>query len=99
MTKPSAFSLSLILALGLVACGGGGGSDPVAPTSVLPTVTLPIPASSYPAGSAELAGYTVLQQARALCDFGALRQDKRLDEASAAHAIYLVNKSFANSDP
>jgi hypothetical protein len=97
MTKPIAFSLSLILALGLAACGGGGGSDPVAPTSVLPTVTLPIPASSYPAGSAELAGYTVLQQARALCDFGVLRQDRRLDEASKAHAIYLVNKSFANA--
>ncbi|MDD2918178.1 hypothetical protein [Rhodoferax sp.] len=88
------FSFSLILTLGLVACGGGGGS--VAPTSVLPTITLPIPASSYPVGSAELAGYTVLQQARALCGFGVLRQDTRLDAASRNHARYLTSVSFAN---
>lgn len=94
MTKPSAFSLSLILALGLVACGGGG--DSPAPTSVLPTVTLPIPPSSYLAGSAELAAYTVLQQARALCDFGVLKQDTRLDAASLNHARYLTSVSLAS---
>lgn len=95
MAHASTFSLSLILSLSLVACGGGG--DSVAPTSVLPTITLPIRSSSYLAGSAELAGYTVLQQARKLCDFGELTQDTRLDKASKAHAIYLVNKSFADA--
>lgn len=94
MTKPGTFSLSLILSLGLVACGGGG--DSVAPTSVLPTITLPIPASTYPVGSAELAGYTVLQQARALCDFRVLRQDTRLDDASRNHARYLTSVSIAS---
>lgn len=92
MTKPSTISLSLILSLSLVACGGGGD----APTSVLPTITLPIPTSSYAAGSAELGGYTVLQQARALCNFGVLRQDTRLDAASLNHARYLNSISLAS---
>ncbi|HSO44321.1 MAG TPA: hypothetical protein VLQ47_02245 [Rhodoferax sp.] len=96
MTKPSAFSLSLVLSLSLVACGGGGGGEAVVPATVLPTVTLPIPASSYLAGSAELAAYTVLQQARALCDFGVLRQDTRLDAASLNHARHLTSVSFAS---
>lgn len=95
MAHASTFPLSLILSLSLVACGGGGGS--VAPTSVLPAITRPIPASNYAIGSAELAGYTVLQQARALCGFGVLTQDTRLDAASMAHAIYLVNKSFVSA--
>jgi len=94
MTKPRAFSLSLVLALGLVACGGGG--DSPAPTSVLPTITLPIRESSYLAGSAELAGYTVLQQARKLCDFRELTQDTRLDDASLNHARYRTSVSFAS---
>jgi len=95
MTRLNTLSLSLIFSAGLLACGGGGGdTTAVTPTPVLPPVTVPIPASSYLAGSAELGGYTVLQQARVLCGFGALRQDTRLDAASVAHAIYQVNKSF-----
>ena len=94
MAPANTFSLSLILTLSLVACGGGG--DSTAPTSVLPTITLPIPVSSYATGSAELAAYTVLQQARALCDFGVLRQDARLDAASLNHARYLNNISFVS---
>ena len=94
MTKLNTLSLSLILSLGLLACGGGGDSTTAAPTSVLPTLTVPIPASSYLAGSAELGGYTVLQQARVLCGFGALRQDTRLDAASLYHARYLNNISL-----
>jgi len=99
MTKLNTLSLSLILSLGLVACGGGGDSTTVAPTSVLPTITVPIPASSYLSGSAALGGYTVLQQARVLCGFGALRQDTRLDAASLNHARYLNNISLTYGDP
>lgn len=97
MTKPGICSLSLILTLGLVACGGGG--DSAAPASVLPTITMPVPASTYAAGSAELAGYTVLQQARALCGFGLLRQDAQLDAASLNHARYLTDVSLASETP
>lgn len=95
MTKAARFSLPLILLLALVACGGGGGGDSTAvtPGAVLPTTTVTIPASSYAAGTAELAGYTVLQQARVLCGFGALRQDTRLDAAALNHARYLTSIS------
>lgn len=102
MTTSNTFSLPLILSLGLVACGGGGGGDSttvVVPSPVLPPVTVPIPTSTYAVGSAELAGYTLLQQARVLCGFGALRQDTRLDAASLNHARYLVNISFASGTP
>jgi hypothetical protein len=99
MTELNTLSLSLILSLSLVACGGGGDSTVTTPTSVLPTITVPIPSSSYLAGSAELGGYTVLQQARVLCGFRELRQDTRLDAASRAHAIYQVNKSFPSTTP
>lgn len=100
MTKPRTFSLLLMLSLGLTACGGGGGDSTsgVAATSVLPTLTLPIPASGYLTGSAELGGYTVLQQARVLCGFGALTQDTRLDAAAQNHARYLTSVSISSGD-
>jgi hypothetical protein len=94
MAHASIFPLSLILSLSLVACGGGG--EAVTPTSVLPTITQPIRESSYLTGSAELAGYTVLQQARKLCDFGELTQNTRLDTASRNHARYLNSISLAS---
>jgi hypothetical protein len=97
MTRLNTLSLSLILSLGLLACGGGGGdTTAVTPTPVPPPVTVPIPASSYVAGSAELGGYTVLQQARVLCGFGALKQDTRLDAAALNHARYLTSISIAS---
>ncbi len=94
MKKPGNFSIPLILSLALTACGGGGGAD--SPPTVLPPVKVDIPASSYPPGSAELGGYTVLQQARALCGFGVLRQDARLDAATRQHARYLTSVSIAS---
>ena len=101
MTTPSIFSLSLILSLALVACGGGGGggdsAQAVVPAFVPPPVTVAIPAATYANGSAELAGYTLLQQARVQCGFGALRQDTRLDDAALKHARYLISISFASS--
>lgn len=106
MTRPRTFSLLLMLSLGLTACGGGGGGDAssdastsgVAATSVLPTLTLPIPASSYLTGSAELGGYTVLQQARVLCGFGELKQNIQLDAAAQNHARYLTSVSISSGD-
>jgi hypothetical protein len=92
MAKPGTLALPLVLSLGLTACGGGGGTVSM---PVLPVIIVPIPASSYAAGSAELGGYTVLQQARVLCEFGALRQDTRLDAAALSHSRYLTSISIA----
>ncbi|MDD2878903.1 MAG: hypothetical protein PHQ58_00570 [Rhodoferax sp.] len=98
MTKATTFSLPLLLSLALAACGGGGGGDSavVAPGTVLPPTTVTIPTATYAAGSAELGGYTVLQQARVLCGFGALRQNTRLDAAALNHARYLTSISSAS---
>lgn len=97
MTKLFNFSATLALSLGLVACGGGGGGTAtVTPTAALPTTTVAIPASGYAAGSAELGGYTVLQQARVLCGFGALTQNTRLDAAALSHARYQNSISIAS---
>ena len=96
MTKSHTLHLSLMLSLGLVACGGGGGGAGTGTPTVLPPPTVIIPASSYAANSAELGGWTVLQQARVLCGFGELRQDTRLDDAALNHARYLTSISIAS---
>ncbi|OIN93379.1 MAG: hypothetical protein AUJ20_04305 [Comamonadaceae bacterium CG1_02_60_18] len=94
------FSVALVL----TACGGGGGDEMTAgatPTGASATqiaskaVTLPV--STYSPASAELGAWTVLQTARALCGFGALRQVARLDAAALAHARYLTSESVANA--
>ncbi|HSN79587.1 MAG TPA: hypothetical protein VLR44_04340 [Rhodoferax sp.] len=93
MTKPSTFSLSLILSLGLVACGGGGGGD-----------STPVVPASYAPGSAELGAWTVLSEARTLCGFDGsdprvrLTRNARLDAAALSHSKYLVDLSFASGD-
>jgi len=94
--------LALCVALGLTACGGGGGGESnasqTAPTAADNSVTqrsVAIPSATYAAGSAELGGWTVLQQARVLCGFGALRQDVNLDKAAQNHARYLASESVA----
>lgn len=108
MTQASTFSLALILSLSLVACGGGGGGSAATPnaeitakatalTVVAPTQTVTIPNSTYPANSVEHGAWTILQQGRMLCGFGALTQNANLDRAAVAHAIYLVNKSFTSA--
>ena len=99
LSKLFPFGLTLLL----VACGGGsGGSAPattpaVATPAVTPSLAVAIPSASYPAGSAELGGWTTLQQARVLCGFGALKQNLQLDAAALAHARYLTNKSIAST--
>lgn len=82
MTKPSAFSFSLILALGLVACGGGGDDSPAVETA------------GYLPGQAELGAWNVLQEARTLCGFGALTPNAKLDAAALSHSKYLVDLSI-----
>jgi|GEM_PF-1505091 len=95
--------LVVSMALGLTACGGGGGGDLAAgitPTGASATeiasTAVTIPASTYAPASAELGAWTVLQTARALCGFGTLHQDARLDAAALAHARYLNSESMAN---
>lgn len=82
MAHASTFSLSLILSLSLVACGGGGDSTAVSP-------------ASYQPGQAELGAWNVLQGARTLCKFGALTRNTQLDAAALSHAKYLVDLSIA----
>ena len=92
----------------LTACGGGGSSDSNPDTALVPppaptTAAVPyldsvkVPDSTYTAGSAELGGWTVLQQARIACGFGALKQDSRLDAAARLHARYLTSVSLSTS--
>jgi hypothetical protein len=85
MTELNTLSLSLILSLSLVACGGGGSDSTTVATN---------PGATYVPGAAELGAWNVLQGARTLCGFGALTRNAKLDEAALAHAIYQVNKSF-----
>ena len=95
MTNSVHFPATLAFSLALVACGGGGTSA-TSPTGVLPTTTVSVPAANYAADSAELGGWTVLQQARGLCGFGALTQDTRLDAAALSHARYMNSISVAS---
>ncbi len=83
MAHPGNFSLSLILLLSLVACGGGGGDSP----AVTP--------ASYQPRQAELGAWAVLQEARTQCNFGALTRNAQLDAAALSHAKYLVDLSIA----
>jgi len=82
MSKPNAFSLSLMLTLGLVACGGGGSDSPAIETA------------NYLSGQAELGAWNVLQEARTQCGFGALTPNAKLDAAAFSHAKYLVDLSI-----
>jgi hypothetical protein len=87
MSKPSTFFGSLILTLGLAACGGGGDNAAVVPASYLP-------------GSAELGAWNVLSNARNVCGFDGtdplvkLTRNIQLDAAALNHSKYLVYLSF-----
>lgn len=79
----------LLSALLLAGCGGGGGDGPVADwKSQLYLDSGRAPPSTYADGSAELGGWTVLQQARIACGFGQLTQNSLLDKAAQLHAQY-----------
>lgn len=103
-------SLSTALLIGCGG-GGGSSSADTPPSSVGSTLqvttattasayvpylnTVTIPTSTYPAGSAELGGWSVLQQARIACGFGQLKQNTLLDAAAKWHAKYQISQSLA----
>lgn len=96
-------ALTAALAISLVACGGGAATPnaeitakPAILTVVAPTQTITIPASTYPANSVEQGAWTILQQGRVLCGFGALTQNPNLDKAAANHSRYLNSISLAS---
>ncbi len=87
------------LALLLSACGGGGDSAAAPPAQdsnagapAPSTPASPAVAAAYPAGSEELAVYTLLNAERNRCGFGVLAANAQLDAAARAHADYqLIN--------
>jgi hypothetical protein len=79
--------VAFALAVGLVACGGGGGT----PTSSTGTTV-----ATYVPGSAELGAFNALQTARTQCGFGTVTSNRQLDAAALAHAKYMVDLSFAS---
>lgn len=89
------FALPLLM----VGCGGGDNVStvPNTPSAFTLNTSVVIPTSTYQANSAELGGWTQLQQARVQCGFGAQKQNTQLDAASLAHAKYLVTLSLAQS--
>jgi len=96
----------MVMTAALAACGGGGGGDdapaPASETSsnlpVISATPVSIPNATYAADSAERGGWQILQEARGLCGFGLLTQDKRLDDAALAHSRYQTNQSKLTGD-
>jgi hypothetical protein len=54
------------------------------------TLQTSVPAFTYAADSQELAAITILNERRAKCGFGLLKQNALLDKAAAAHAAYIA---------
>lgn len=94
------------LCIALTACGGGGGGGggggiglPMLPTTgpapapaAAPPAPAPAPAPapSAPAGSEELAAFTLLNKERLNCGFGALSRSSQLDVAARGHANWML---------
>jgi uncharacterized protein YkwD len=95
-----AYSISILAAAILAACGGGGGDAPASPqsptTAPVPTgvVTLPTPVDTYTAGGEQKNAFNLLNQERKNCGFGALTQNIQLDQSASAHAKFLVENSL-----
>lgn len=53
-----------------------------------------VPASTYSAGSEELAAFNLLNSERAACGFGLLAQNPKLDQAAQAHANWLLINNY-----
>ena len=96
----------LVLCASLSACGGGS-SEGSASAAAAPAQAAAVPASpnpstvaslsaaqAYPAGSEELAAYTLLNAERNRCGFGLLAADAPLSAAAKAHADYQIINSL-----
>lgn len=55
----------------------------------------PVPDSSYPAGSEELAAFAYLNAERLHCGFGLVRQSEALDKAAKAHADWQIANNYS----
>lgn len=115
MKKITTISLSALATaslLALAACGGGGGdsgstntgsngnnphpSNPGTPSTSIPGT---VENAQYPAGSAQLAALTLLNQYRTQCGFPALKQNTVLDQAAQNHAKYIgLNGSITDNE-
>ncbi|MCA8002840.1 MULTISPECIES: CAP domain-containing protein [Burkholderia cepacia complex] len=102
LTTISLSALSVAAALTLAACGGGGdggstntgstgGTNPNPSNPGTPSTTVPgtVDSAQYPAGSAQLAALTLLNQYRTQCGFPAIKQNTVLDQAAQNHAKYI----------
>jgi uncharacterized protein YkwD len=86
--------------LAVAGCGGGGDDGDDAASSADARVPALV-ASSYAAGSEELAAFNLLNAERARCGFGTLAQSAQLDAAATGHADYQsLNNLFTHvQDP
>ena len=97
MKSIAKFSVLLIAAAVLSACGGGGGAG--APATATATgaaapapITLPSApvAAGYAAGSQQGEAFALLNSERVKCGFGSLAKSAALDVAAGAHANFLA---------
>lgn len=99
------FSLNAIglvsITAALAACGGGteipayNGNTYVPTNGATPLVTS-VPTPSYAANSEELAAFNLLNAERQRCGFGLLAQNTHLDQASQAHADWILINGVAS---
>ncbi|MDO8248223.1 MAG: hypothetical protein Q7T78_00690 [Rhodoferax sp.] len=88
--------------LAVAGCGGGGDDDGDAAAAASADARVPaLVASSYVAGSEELAAFNLLNFERDRCGFGTLAQSAQLDAAATGHADYQsLNELFTHvQDP
>lgn len=102
------YSFLLVVAVGLVACGGGGSSTqtqnpaaaagvsstPYTPFALTSALVTSVPASTYLAGSEEEIAFNLLNAERQNCGFGLLTQNPQLDQSSKAHADWLLVNNY-----
>ena len=97
MKSIAKFSVLLIAAAVLSACGGGGGAGAPAPATATGAaapapITLPSApvAAGYAAGSQQGEAFALLNSERVKCGFGSLAKSAALDAAAGGHANFLA---------
>lgn len=103
--KSFRFTLAVLTAAVLTACGGGGGGGTTAPVAATPPPTVSTAASLIttvgPAtyNGEQAVAFNLLNAERGRCGFGLLSQNAQLDKAAAAHANYSkVNQVFSHDE-